>query len=148
MRWASPDGIMAVENPREGGLTSMRSPPLPVTAAAILLALLSLPSLVFPLLPTEGIPALVVYSGVVLGVAGLAAAAGLWMLKRWSFWLTIVVSVLNLLSAAPGIAAAPNAALQAAATATVVVSGLISVLVVLPASRRALATSYQPSRVR
>ncbi len=149
VRWAWPVGIMAGENPREGGLTTpMRSRALPVTAAAILLALLSLPSLVFPLLPTEGIPALVVYSGVVLGVAGLAAAAGLWMLKKWSFWLTIVVSVLNLLSAAPGIAAAPNAALQAAATATVVVSGLIIVLVVLPDSRRAFAADERPSRVR
>ncbi len=119
----------------------MRSRPLPVTVAAILLALLSLPNLVFPLLPTEGIPAVVVYGGIVLGVAGLVAAAGLWMLRKWSFWLTIVVSVLNLLSAAPGIAFAPNAALQAAATVTVVVSALIIVLVVLPSSRRAFAAS-------
>ena len=63
----------------------MRTRPPTVTAAATPLALLSLPSLVFPLLPTEGIPALVVYSGVVLGVAGLAAAVGLWMLKKWIF---------------------------------------------------------------
>ncbi len=119
----------------------MRSRPLPVTVAAILLALVSLPNLVFPLLPTEGIPAVVVYLGVVLGVAGLVAAAGLWMLKKWGFWLTIVVSVLNLLSAAPGIAEAPNTALQAAATVTVAVSALIIVLVVLPSSRRAFAAS-------
>jgi uncharacterized membrane protein (DUF2068 family) len=54
--------------------------------------------------------------GVVLGIAGLIAAAGLWMLKKWSIWLTIIVSALNLLSAAPGITFAPNAALQDAAT--------------------------------
>lgn len=119
----------------------MSTRPLPVTVAAILLVLLSLPSLVSPLLPTEGIPALVVYSGVVLGFAGLVAAVGLWMLKKWGFWLTIVVSVLNLLSAAPGITEAPNAALQAAAIVTVVVSALIIVLVVIPTSRRALTAS-------
>ncbi len=121
----------------------MHSRPQPVTVAAVLLALLSLPNLVFPLLPTEGIPAVVVYLGVVLGVAGLVAAAGLWMLKKWGLWLTIVVSALNLLSAAPGITSAPNAGLQLAALVTVVVSALIIVLVVIPTSRRALtASSY------
>ncbi len=126
----------------------MRSRPQPVSVAAILLALLSLPNLASPLLPVEGIPAFVVYLGVVLGIGGLIGAAGLWALRKWSIWLAIVVSVLNLLSAAPGITAAPNAALQVAATLTVVVSALIIVLVVLPSSRLALATAHQPSRVR
>jgi hypothetical protein len=111
--------------------------PLPVAIAAVLFALFSVLNLAFPLFPTEGIPAFVVYSGVALGVIGLVAAARLWMLKRWSIWLTIIVSVLNILAAAPGIAAAPSGALQAAATATVIVFALIAVLVVLPASRRA-----------
>src|SRR5215211_5549699 len=124
-----------------GGVTPMHSRPLAVTAAAILLALLSLPNLVSPLLPTEGIPAVVVYLGVVLGVAGLVGAAGLWMLRKWSIWLTIVVCVLGILSAAPGIAFGPNAALQAAAAIGVVLPALIIVLVVLPASRRAFATT-------
>ena len=89
------------------------------------------------------------YSGIVLGVAGLVASAGLWMLKKWGLWLTIVVNVLGGLSAAPGVGAAPNAALQAAAVAFVLISVLVIVLVVLPSSRRALATSDQsPSRVR
>ena len=115
----------------------MRSPPQSVTVAAILLALLSLLNLASPLLPTEGIPEFVVYLGVVLGVVGLISAAGLLMLRKWSIWLTVIVALLNLLSAAPGISAAPNAALQLAATLTVVVSPLLLVLVVLPSSRRA-----------
>jgi uncharacterized membrane protein (DUF2068 family) len=91
---------------------------------------------------SEGVPEVVLYSGIVLGIVGLVAAVGLWMLKKWSPWLTIVVSVLNILSAAPGVAFAPNAALQVTATVTVVVFALIIVLVVgLPASRRALAAS-------
>ena len=126
----------------------MRSRPQTVTVAAVVLAVFSLVNLVSPLLPSEGIPEFVIYLGVVLGIAGLAAAAGLWMLRKWSLWLTIVVSVVNFLSAAPGLAFAPNAALQVAATITVVGSAIIIVLVVLPSSRRALATASQPSRVR
>ncbi len=126
----------------------MRSRPQTVTVAAIVLAVFSLANLISPLLPSEGIPEFVIYLGVVLGIAGLAAAAGLWMLRKWSIWLTIVVSVVNFLSAAPGLAFAPNAALQVAATITVVGSAIIIVLVVLPSSRRAFATDDQPSRVR
>ncbi len=111
--------------------------PITVTIGAILLAMFSVLNLAFPLFPTEGIPAFVVYFGVALGVIGLVAAAGLWMLRKWSIWLTIIVSVLNILAAAPGVAAAPNGALQGAATATVIVFALIAVLVLLPASRRA-----------
>ena len=119
----------------------MRFRPPPVTVAAVVLGLLSLQTLLGPLLPgSEGIPAGVIYSAVVLGVVGLAAA-GLWMLKRWGMWLAIVVCAINLLSAAPGIPFAPNAALRVAATVTVVVSALIIVLVVLPTSRRAFAAS-------
>lgn len=120
----------------------MSTRPVPVTVAAILMALISLVGLPGPLLPgSEEVPAVVIYGGTVLGVVGLIATVGLWMLKKWGFWLTIVVSVLNLLSAAPGIVAAPNAALQAAALVGVVIPALIIVLVVIPASRRALTAS-------
>ncbi len=113
--------------------------PITVTIGTILLALFSVLNLAFPLFPTEGIPAFVVYSGVALGVIGLVATAGLWMLRKWSIWLTVIVSVLNILAAAPGVFEAPSGALQAAATATVIGFGLIAVLVVLPTSRRARA---------
>jgi len=115
----------------------MRARPLPITIAAVLMALFGLVNLFSPLFPSEGIPAFVVYLGVVLGVVGLIAAAGLWMLKRWALWLTIVVAMLNILSAAPGIAFAPNVVLRAAATVTVVGFAVIVLLVVLPNSRRA-----------
>jgi hypothetical protein len=115
----------------------MSARPLPVTVAAILLGLFSLANLLTPVFPMEGVPAFVIYLGVVLGVAGLVAAAGLWMLKRWALWLTIVVSVLNILSAAPGLAFAPNAGLRVAATVTVVGFALVILLVAMPNSRRA-----------
>jgi hypothetical protein len=127
----------------------MRARPLPVTVAAIIQALFSLLSLPGPLLPgSEGVPAVVLYLGIVLGAAGIVASVGLWMLKKWGLWLTIIVNVLGALSAAPGLVGAPNAALQAAALIGVLVSALIIVLVVLPSSRRALATAHRPSRVR
>jgi hypothetical protein len=96
----------------------------------------------------EVTPMFVIYSGIVLGIVGLVAAAGLWMLKKWGLWLTIIVNVLGALSVAPGLVVAPNAVLQAAALVGVLISALIIVLVVLPPSRRALATAHQPSRVR
>ena len=121
----------------------MRSRPLPVTVAAVLLALFSALSVVSIFVPafSEGVPAVVVYGGAVLGILGLVAAYGLWTLKRWSVWLTIILSVLNLLSAAPGIAFAPTTLLFVGALVTVVVSALIIVLVVLATSRRAFATT-------
>lgn len=130
----------------------MRSQPPPVTVAAILLVLLSLFDFPWPwmlLFPgVEEPPAFIFYSGIVLGIVGLVVAVGLWMMKTWSYWATIVVSVLNFLLGAPGVFMAPTAAMRAAVAVTEVVAILIIVLVVLPSSRHALETAEQPSRVR
>jgi uncharacterized membrane protein (DUF2068 family) len=113
--------------------------PLPVTGAAILLALISLMSLSRLLLPggAEGVSVVVIYAGTVLSIAGLVAAVGLWMMKTWSFWLTIVVSVLTILAAAPGLVSGPDATSKTVVAVVVVVNALIIVLVALPSSRRA-----------
>ena len=131
----------------------MHSRPLPLTVAAILLVLLSLFNfpwpwmLLFPGLEEEP-PAFILYSGIVLGIVGLVVAVGLWMMKRWSFWATIVVSVLNFLLGLPGVLFAPSASLRVIIAVLEVVAVLIIVLVMLPSSRRALETSERPSRVR
>ena len=126
--------------------------PQSVTAAAILLVLLSLFGFPWPwmlLFPgVEDPPAFIYYSGIVLGIVGLLVALGLWMLKAWSFWATVIVCVINLLLGAPGIVLGPNAGIQVASAVLALVTVVIVVLVVLPSSRRALAPSYQPSRVR
>jgi peptidoglycan/LPS O-acetylase OafA/YrhL len=118
----------------------MRMRPLPVAVAAILLVLLSLtnfPWLYLFLFPgAEEPPAYFLYWGYVVGVAGIVAAVGLWMMKRWSFWLTIVVCVLNFLLALPGVLFAPGVALKAFIAVTGIVAVLIVVLVMLPGSRR------------
>ena len=115
----------------------MSARPQSVTVAVVLLVLLSLVNIISPLLPSEGIPAFVIFSSVVLGVLGLIGAAGLWMLKRWGLWLTIVVAVLNILSAAPGLVFAPSTTLFIFALITVVGFAVVLVLAVLPDSRRA-----------
>ena len=130
----------------------MRSRPQSVTVAAILLVLLSLFGFPWPWMllfsGVENPPAFIYYSGIVLGIVGLLVAFGLWMLKTWSFWATIIVAVLNLLLGAPGIVLGPNAGIQVATAVLAVVTVLIIVLVVLPSSRGAFATAHQPSRVR
>ena len=64
----------------------MRTQPLPVAVAAILLVLLSLFDFPWPyelLFPgAEEPPAFILYSGYVVGIASLVAAVGLWMLQR------------------------------------------------------------------
>jgi hypothetical protein len=127
--------------------------PLALSVAAILLVLLSLFNFPWPyelLFPgAEEPPAFIIYSGDVVGIVGLVAAAGLWMLKPWSYWATIVVCVLNFLFGLPGLLSAPGAALKALIAVSEVVAVLIIVLVMLPDSRRALATAERPSsRVR
>ena len=131
----------------------MRTRPQPVTIAAILLVILSLSGfpwpwmLLFPGLEEEP-PAFILYSGIVLGIVGLVVAVGLWTMKKWSFWATIVVSVLNFLSGVPGVFLAPTAGTQVLSAVLGVVAVLIIVLVVRPSSRRALEAADQPSRVR
>jgi hypothetical protein len=126
----------------------MRSRPPTVTVAAILLVLLSLFDFPWPyMLFFPGAvepPAFIIYSGYVVGIAGIVVAIGLWMMQKWSYWATIVVCVLNFLSGAPGVVFAPGA-LKAVIVVGEIVAVLIIVLVVLPSSRGALAAAQQPS---
>jgi uncharacterized membrane protein (DUF2068 family) len=117
----------------------MQSRPQSVSIGVVLLAILSLVNVISPLLPSEGIPASAIYLGIVLGVLGLIGAAGLWVLKRWGLWVTIVVSVLNILSAAPGLVFAPSTTLFILALITVVGFAVVLVLAMMPTSRRAYA---------
>jgi uncharacterized membrane protein (DUF2068 family) len=114
----------------------MSARPLSVSLAAVLLAILSLANILTSLMPA-GPPPLVVYALIGLGVLGLVGALGLWMLKRWALWLTIVVSVINILAAAPGLVFAPSTISRVLATIGVVGFALVILLAVLPGQRRA-----------
>ena len=126
---------------------------LPVTVAAILLALFSVMNFPGPwwyLVPgvAEVTPMFVIYSGIVLGIAGLVAAVGLWMMKAWSLWLTIIVCVVNILLNVSGLVMELSGGLKALIAVQTIGFVLALVLVVLPSTRRALAAAERPSRVR
>jgi peptidoglycan/LPS O-acetylase OafA/YrhL len=124
--------------------------PQPVTIAVVSLALLSLlnfasplftsPLFTSPLLQMD-YPTIVLFLGIALGVLGLLAAGGLWMLRRWGLLLTIIVSVLNILLAAPWIAVESQATGKLLAGVTAAGFALVLVLVMQPNSRRAFAAS-------
>ena len=127
--------------------------PQPVTVAAILLALFSVMNFPGPwwyLVPgaAEVTPMFVLYSGIVLGIVGIVAAVGLWMMKAWSVWLTIVVCVLNILLNVSGLVMELPGGLKALIAVQTIGFVLTLVLVVLPSTRRALAAAERPSRVR
>ena len=127
--------------------------PQPVTVAAILLALFSVMNFPGPwwyAVPgvAEVTPMFVLYSGIVLGIVGLVAAVGLWMMKAWSVWLTIVVCVLNILLNVSGLVMVLPGGLKALIAVQTIGFVLTLVLVVLPSTRRVLAAAERPSRVR
>ena len=89
------------------------------------------------------IPAGVLALKVALGVAALAAAAGLWGRQRWAVPLALVVAVLNLLLSAWGLV---ESLVESGSTAERVVTGLgvllslaVIALVAPLAGRRAVA---------
>ena len=116
--------------------------PQAVTVAAILQVVLNVLNFpgpwwyVFP--GAIEAPPFVLYSGILLGIVGIV---GLWMLRTWGFWLTIVVSVLNILLGVPGVFFAPGAGLEAAIAVQTIGFVLVIVLIVLPNTRRAFVAT-------
>ena len=123
----------------------MRSRPLPLTVAAILMALFSLMNFPGPwwyAVPgTEETPMFIIYSGIVLAIVGIVAAIGLWMMKMWGFWATIIICVINILLNVPGLVMVPTVALEEAIVVQTVGFVVTIVLVVLPSTRRALTAA-------
>lgn len=123
----------------------MRPRPLPITVAAILMALFSLMNFPGPwwyVLPgMEETPSFVIYVGVVLGIVGLIAAIGLWMMKKWGYWASITISALNIVFNVVGLGMVPTTALLVAIAVQTVGFIVTIVLVVLPSARRALIAS-------
>ena len=68
------------------------------------------------------------------------------MMKTWSLWLTIVVCVVNTLLNASGLVMMLPGGLKALIAVQTMGFILVIVLVVLPSTRRALATAERPSR--
>ena len=88
----------------------------------------------------EGDPglAILVSLGVILGVLGLVAAAGVFFAKRWGMWLAVFVSVFGI-SAIGGVVLW-DALLKGLCLVLIALYVLVIVLVVLPSGRQAYAT--------
>jgi len=118
---------------------------LPIVVAVALQALLSLGAIVLTLpfilsgTDPEGPPMFIMIVSVIIGVLGLVTAWALWQGKRWGVTSTIVLRILDSLAAAPGIVFAPTLALQLGSEVGVVLSVVVIVLLLLPASRRAFS---------
>lgn len=87
----------------------------------------------------ESIPYFVLMLALVLGVIGMIAAYGAWRQQRWGVILTILVNLLNGLSAAPGILFAPNTPLFISALVSVIGGVVVIVLCLWPGRQAAMA---------
>jgi hypothetical protein len=123
--------------------------PTSVTVAAVLSLLLAVSNFPGPwmaLFPgAEEAPDWVIYSGVVLGIAGLVVTAGLWLVARWSYWPAIIVSVLNIVVGAPGLLEAPGAAIKTAIAVSIVVAVVVIFLLMRTESKQALLNRPSPA---
>ena len=113
--------------------------PRPVTIAVALSVLLLVANTAGLALPTGGddVPAAVIIITIVLSLAGIPAAFGLWQTRRWGYILTLVVMVLNALSSLPGIPIGPTAAIKIFSALFTIGSVAVLVLVNRPEARRA-----------
>lgn len=119
-------------------MNSTRSMSLAVALA--LLTLMGVGHLFVPFVPDAAkILAFVVYGDVVLGLIGLVAAIGLWRLKRWGLVLSLIILALNIVSAAPGMFAAPNVGLRVVTAVYAMLSVVSIALLGLPSARKSFA---------
>jgi hypothetical protein len=120
------------------------------TVAAILAALLSLTNFTTALLllprgsaalAAEGNqpPYAVIILKLLIGAFGVLAAYGAFRVQRWGIVLTLVLMVLGVLAALPGIAFAPTVLSQVSSAITVVAGGIV-VWLLLRRDARAFAS--------
>lgn len=115
--------------------------------ALVLLVLLGVGHLFVPFAPdADKIPPLVRYGDVALGAVSLIAAFGLWRRVQWGRVLTLVIASLNVLSAAPGVVAAPNAALHVIAAVYVILSLVIIALLAFSSERQTTASGVSAAQ--
>ncbi|GHO90930.1 hypothetical protein KSF_009780 [Reticulibacter mediterranei] len=91
------------------------------------------------LLPEDGgdsVPAIVLYASVILGVLGLVAAAGVFIVKRWGMWLAVVVSVFAIFFAISGVVFSYAMLMKGLCTVLTALYVVVIVLAVLPSARQ------------
>jgi hypothetical protein len=112
--------------------------PITLTIASVLLLLVSLFNLTAPFTPGPSAPLSYIILG--LGVCGLPAVFGLWKMKQWGVLLTSILAVLALIPPVLGLISAPLVG-QVVSALVFVCNALVLVLVMLPASRKAVTAA-------
>ena len=115
--------------------------PITLTIASVLLLLVSLFNLTAPF--TNGPPAPLSYIILGLGVCGMPVVFGLWKMKPWGMRLSSILAVLAILPALSGLIFAPLVG-QVVSALIFVWYALVLVLVMLPATRKAVAAARTP----
>ncbi|MDQ6694203.1 MAG: hypothetical protein M3014_07250 [Chloroflexota bacterium] len=115
--------------------------PLTLILAILLLVLLGLFGLITPFRPDQPPPPVVIFA-FTGGVVALIAVVGLWMLRRWGLWLAIIVQVLTLLVAVPGLWLAPSTEGKLVSVVIIPVNALVLLLLALPATHKAVAAAH------
>ncbi len=115
--------------------------PTTLTIASVLLLLLSLFNLTAPFTNGPTPPLSYIIFG--LGVCGLPAVFGLWKMKPWGVRLSSILAALALLPPILGLIGAPLVG-QVVSALVLVFYALVLVLVLLPATRKAVAAARPP----
>ena len=111
--------------------------PTTVTIATVLTVIVAVANIAFMVVPgaSDDVPMAVVVIGLLLGIAGLPAAYGLWRCRRWAMIATVVISAINFLASAPGIVAGPSGFAIGAAVVGTILSAATIVLVLMRDAR-------------
>ncbi len=112
--------------------------PLVAIIALVPLTLVSLFSLLVLFEPTR-VPPLFYLTVPALGAIGLFGALGMWLMTRWGWWLSILVSALGILWTIPGLFLPPTLGGKAISLGVIVFYALALILSALPVTRRAIA---------
>ncbi len=109
--------------------------PTVLTAAVLLGVAIQVASIPFFFAPGAGdVPGFAIVIGVVAIVLTLVGCWGMWNLHKWGGILALVVTIINTITAIPGIFAAPTGWIQAECIAMVPLSVVDIVLMSLPAT--------------
>lgn len=78
-------------------LGTPRRRPFLITVLAVLLALQAIAWLVIGLTAFLATGGFLAVSLLIMGLVGLLLSWGVWTLKRWAFWVTVVISAIDLI---------------------------------------------------
>lgn len=79
-------------------------------------------------------------ASVILGVLGLVAASGIFIIKRWGMWLAVVVSVFAISFAIGGVVFSDALLMKGLSAVLTALYVLVIVLAVLPSARQSYVT--------